>query len=71
MMVTLYLKKLISCILEFDKIYGFINKVLFLNNLNYRSERKVTERGSIVVIRKMPETPGIHISKSIIFTETA
>ena len=71
MMVTLYVMKLISCILEFDKIYGFINTVLFLSNLNYRSERKVTESGSIGVIRKMPETPGKHIPKSIIFTETA
>jgi len=71
MMVTFYLKKLKSCILEFEKIYGFINKVLFLSNLNYRSEGKITERGSIAVIRKMPETPGIHIPKSIIYTETA
>jgi len=30
MMVSLYLKKLIYCILEFYNIYGFINKVLFL-----------------------------------------
>jgi len=27
MMIRLYSKNLISCILEFDKIYGFINKV--------------------------------------------
>jgi hypothetical protein len=56
MMVKFFLKKLLSCrsILEFDKVYVFINKVLFLCNLNYGSEKKFKHRGSIVVIRKMP-----------------
>jgi len=61
MMVTQYIKKLSSRILEFDKIYGFINKVLFVCNLNQRSERKFTPEGSNIVIRKTPETPGRHI----------
>ena len=54
-MVTLYLKKLISCILELDNICGFINEVLFLRNLDQRSERKIKQRGSFIEIRKMPE----------------
>jgi len=33
MKVRLYLKNLIYYILELDKIYGFINKVLFLCNV--------------------------------------
>ena len=45
-MVRLCLKHLIFCILDYDKIYGFINKVLFLCNVIYRSDRKVTQRGS-------------------------
>jgi hypothetical protein len=56
---------------EFGKIYGFINKVLFLCNLNYRNERKFTHRGSIVVIRKMPETTGRQFPKPIPSTEIA
>ena len=36
---------------------------LFLCNVNYRSERKVTQRGSIAVIRKKSETTGRHIPK--------
>jgi len=73
MMVTFYLKKLLSCtsILEFDKIYGFINKVFFLCNLNNGSEKKVKHRGSIVVFRKMPETLGRHFPKPIPSTATA
>jgi len=72
MMVTFYLKKLLSCtsILEFDKIYVFINKVLFLCNLYYGNEKNVKQRGSIVVIRKMPETPGRHFEKPTPFTAT-
>ena len=55
MMVTLYLKKLITCILELDNICGFINEVLFLCNLDQRSERKIKQRSSFIEIRKMPE----------------
>ena len=71
MMVTLYLKKLMSFILEFDNIYGFINKVLYLCNENYRSESKLTQTDSIIVIRKMTETTGRHFRKTIPSTEEA
>jgi len=55
MMVTLYLKKLITCTLELDNICGFINEDSFLCNLDQRSERKIKQRGSFIEIRKMPE----------------
>jgi hypothetical protein len=55
MMVTLYLKMLITCILELYNICGFINEVSFLCNLDQRSERKIKQSGSFIEIRKMPE----------------
>jgi hypothetical protein len=49
---------LTSSKLDSTKFYIIKKQFLFRFNVNYRSERKLTQRGSIVVIRKMPETPG-------------
>jgi hypothetical protein len=64
--ITLYLKLLITGALESErkKLYGLIH-LLFLNNANYRSERKVTQRSSTFVNRKLPETSGRHFPESI------
>lgn len=44
---------------------------LFLSNVNYRSDRKVTQRSSIAVIRKLPATTERPFLKPTTSTATA